>query len=90
MSGSIVPDKPRQDAIGIDFVKAGTATLIAVKVGNSIAVITPGEAERASVDLWSSAGYARSMTAKDERQAILDKKPIRSRSAKKGSIPLTQ
>jgi hypothetical protein len=51
--------------------------------------MTADESEKASVDLWSGAGYSRMATALNERKAEMDKRPIRRpQRARKGKIPM--
>lgn len=85
-----LPDKPRQSAVRILYVTAGTQTFVVAAVGNSAAVVmTPEEAEKASVDFWSAAAHARRDTAINEQIEAMNKRVIRTRKTRKGALPLT-
>lgn len=84
-----LPDKPRQSAVRILYVVAGTQTFVVAAVGNSAVVMTPEEAEKASVDFWSAAAHARRDTAINEQIEAMNKRVIRTRKTRKGALPLT-
>ena len=83
-----LPDPQRQFAIDIIYITIKTKTFVVAIVGRSAVVMTADEAEKASVDFWSAATYARRDTAYHEHQDAMRRRVIRPRKAKKGSIPM--